>query len=82
MSGFFFKSVVQLVLLFGAETWLVTHCMGQVLGVSSARQLTGQLMWRRAEGNWEYTLAETAIAEVGLEMVETYSQQRQNMVTQ
>ena len=33
VSGFFFKSVVQLVLIFGAETWVVTSRMGWVLGV-------------------------------------------------
>ena len=30
--GFFFKSVVQSVLLFGVETWVLTPCMGRVLG--------------------------------------------------
>ena len=32
VSGFFFKAVVQSVLLFGAETWVVTPHMGRVLG--------------------------------------------------
>ena len=32
VSGFFFKSVVRLVLLFGAETWVVTPRMGWNLG--------------------------------------------------
>ena len=32
VSGFFFKSLVQSVLLFGAETWVVTPRIGQVLG--------------------------------------------------
>ena len=32
VSGFFLKSVVQSVLIFGAETWVVTPCMGRVLG--------------------------------------------------
>ena len=31
VPGFFFKAVVQLVLLFGAETWVVTTHMGRVL---------------------------------------------------
>ena len=29
---FYVKSVVQLVLLFGTETWVVTPCMGWVMG--------------------------------------------------
>ena len=32
VSGFFFESVIQLVLLFGAETWVVTPRMGWNLG--------------------------------------------------
>ena len=32
VSGFFFKAVVQAVLLFGAETWVVTPLMGKALG--------------------------------------------------
>ena len=31
VSGFLFKSIVQLVLLFGAENWVVTPRMGRVL---------------------------------------------------
>ena len=46
VSGFLFKAVVQLVLLFGAETWVVTPHMGWVLGGSQdqvARKLMGRL---------------------------------------
>ena len=32
VSGFFFKYVVHLVFLFGAETWVVNPCMGRVMG--------------------------------------------------
>ena len=44
--GFFFKAVIQAVLLFGAETWVVTPCMGKALGgfqTQVARQLSGKL---------------------------------------
>ena len=34
VSGFFFKSFVQSVFIFGEETWVVTPHMGQVLGGS------------------------------------------------
>ena len=33
--GVFFKAVVQAVILFGLETWVVTPRMGQALGVSN-----------------------------------------------
>ena len=32
VSGFFFKAVVQAVLLFGSDTWVVTPHMGKDLG--------------------------------------------------
>ena len=47
--GFLFKSVVQLVLLFGAETWAITPNMGQVLGYFQdqvAQRLTGRIPQR------------------------------------
>ena len=55
VSGFFFKSVIQSVLLFGAETWIVNPCMGRVLGGFQdqvARRLTVQLPWRRSDRKW------------------------------
>ena len=32
VSGFFIKAVIQAVLLFGAEIWVVTPLMGKALG--------------------------------------------------
>ena len=49
VSGFFFKSMVQVMLIFGAETWVVTPRIGKALGVFQAqveRRLTGWLPWR------------------------------------
>ena len=45
VSGFFFKAVVQAVLIFGAETWVVTPRMGRFLWEfqeQMARRLTGR----------------------------------------
>ena len=70
LSGFFFKSVVQLVLLFGAETGVVTPHMGQVLGVFQdqvAQRLTGRIPRRWVYRKWWYTLAETERVEAGFE---------------
>ena len=47
VSGLFFKAVIQVVLLLGAETWVVTPRMGTALGVFQTqvmRWLTGQLL--------------------------------------
>ena len=57
-SRFFFKAVIQVVLLFGAETWVVTACMGKALGGFQnqvVRRLTGQLLRRTTYGKWRYT---------------------------
>ena len=63
VSVFLFKAVVQSVLLFGAETWVVSPRMGRLLGVfryQVARQLTGRIPWRRLNINWGYNLVEAA----------------------
>ena len=58
VSGFLFKAVVQSVLIFGAETWVVTPQMDRVLwGFQDqmAWQLTGRLPRRWQDGKCEYT---------------------------
>ena len=37
VSGFFFKSVIQSVLIFGAETWVVSLALDRSWGVSKTR---------------------------------------------
>ena len=85
VSGFFFKAVVQAVLIFGAETWVVTPCMGKDLGgfhTQVARRLTGGLPRKTPERRWRYTLEATAREEAGLLTMEDYIRRRQNTVTQ
>ena len=65
VSAFFFKILVQAVLLFGAETWVVTPCMGRVLGGfhdQVARCFTGRLPRQKPYRKWDYTSAVTAMA--------------------
>ena len=53
VSVFFFKAVVQVVLLFGLETWVVTPCTGKALGgfqAQVARRLMGRLLRRTPDG--------------------------------
>ena len=53
---FFFKSMVQLVLIFGAETWVVTPRIGRFLGGLQdqvARRLTGRLPRKQIDIKWE-----------------------------
>ena len=56
VSGMFFKAVVQVIIIFWAETWVMTPCMGRVLGGFQhmvAQRITGGYPWRLLEGSWE-----------------------------
>ena len=85
MSGFFFKAVVQEVLIFGSETWAVPPCMGKALGFFQnqvSRRLTERITRRKLEGKWTYTSAEMAREEARLLTMEDYIRRCQNTVTQ
>ena len=63
VSGFFFKDVIQVVLILGAETWVITPRMGKALGgvqTQVVRRLTGKLLRRTTDGTWKYTSAAAA----------------------
>ena len=65
VSGFFFKAVVQAVLIFGSKTWAVTPRMGEDLGVFQvkvSRRLKGWLLQQKPDKRWTYT--STAMARV------------------
>ena len=54
MYSFFFKYVVQAILIFGSETWVVSPCMRRVSGglqEQVARSLTGRLPRRKKTGS-------------------------------
>ena len=85
VSEFFFNAVVQTVLLFGAENWVVTPRMGNALEgfqIQVAISLTGRLPWRTPDGRWRYTLAAVAREEAGFLTMEEYIRRRKNTVRQ
>ena len=85
MSGNFFKAVVQQVLLFGAETWVVSPMMERALSVfihGAARRLTGRQPRRGRDGKWHYPSLEGAMKEAGLTDVRTEIHRSQNTVAQ
>ena len=72
--GNFFKVVVQQVLLFGAETWVVSPMMEWVLSAfihEAARRLKGRQPRKGRDGKWHYPSLEGAMKEVGLTNVRT-----------
>ena len=69
LSGIFFEVVVQQVLLFGAEMWVVSPMMERALSAflrGGARRLTGRQPRRGIEGKWNYPSMEGAMDEVVL----------------
>ena len=85
VSGFFFKAVIQAVLVFGEETWVVSPRMGTSLGgvhTQVARRLTVQLPWRTTDRTWKYTLAAAAREAEFFLTMEEYVRRRQNTVAQ
>ena len=85
VSGFFFKAVIQAVMLFRAETWVVTYRMGKALGrfhTQVTRRLMVQLPHRTTDGKWRYTLAAASREEAGFLTMEEYVRHRQNTVVQ
>ena len=85
ISGNLFKAVVQQVLLFGAETWVVTPKMERALSAflhGAARRLTGRQPRREKDGEWKYPSLEGAMEEAGLTDIRTSILRRQNTVAQ
>ena len=85
VSGNFFKAVVQQVLLFGAETWVVTPRMERALNSfmhGSVRRVTGRQPRRGWDGKWFYPSLEGAMKEAGFKDVWTSINRRQNTVAQ
>ena len=85
MSGNFFKAVVQQLLLFGAEEWVVAPRMERALNSfmhGAARRITGGQPQRGWDGKWFYPSLEGVMKEAGFKDVWTSIKTRQNMVAQ
>ena len=71
--------MVQVVLLFGSETKVVTPRMGMSPGGSQdqvATRLTGRLLRRKPDRKWNYTSVVMAREEAGFQTMEEYIWQR------
>ena len=82
VCGMFYKAVVQSVLLYGCETWVITSQVLDVLrGFHNrvARRLSGKRPYLLpAENEWVYPPIEEALEEAGLFTIEHYISVRQN----
>ena len=81
----FYTAVTQQVLLFRAESWVLTKTMESALDVFQgrvARRLTGKLPCQGRDGKWVYPSLAGALKEAGVVRARTLVLQRQNTVAQ
>ena len=84
VSRNFYIAVTQQVLLFGAESWVLTVNMEAALDAFQgrvARRLMGRLPRRGRDGKWQYIPLAGAIKDAGIVRARTSVLRRQNMVT-
>ena len=84
-SGQIYLSVVQSIVLYGSETWVLIPRMQRVLGGFHHRvdrRLTGRQPQKGQDRGCVYPPLEDAMAGAGLQEVETYVSRRQNTEAQ
>ena len=77
--------VVQVVMLYGSDIWVMKLRIWRVLGGFHhrvARGMTRRQTWRGQDGVWLYPPLEDAMVEAELLELETYVSLRQNTITQ
>jgi hypothetical protein len=82
--GQFYKAVVQAVLLYGSESWVVTPAMLRVLSSfhhKAGRRIAGK-MAKLVDGKWVYPPLKDALEEAKLLSIGEYIQVRQNTVAE
>ena len=85
ISGTFFKAVVQQVLLFGAETWVLTPRIERALDSfmhGAAQRIMGRQPWIGWDGKWYYPSLAGAMKEAGFTEIKKSITNRQNTVAQ
>ena len=85
VSCSFYTAVTEQVLLFGAQSWVLTKRMESALDAFQgrvARQFTGRMPRRGREGKWIYLPLAGATKEAGIVRVQTSILRRQNTVAQ
>ena len=79
-QGMLCKTMVQLVLLYGSEIWVVTGAMLKVLeGLhnQAARKIAGMTARRTTSGEWEGPPVADTLETTGIWTIEEYIQYRQ-----
>jgi hypothetical protein len=79
----FYMAVVQSVLLYGSETWVLTKWMEKSLESfhrRCARFLTGRSIWKDADEVWHYPSSSETLKQAGLEPIEEYIRRRKETI--
>jgi hypothetical protein len=79
----FYKAIVQSVLLYGSESWVLTLAMEkQLQGFHRrcAQYITGQNIRQNKDGTWTYLSTENVLKMAGLWTIQEYIKSRHNTV--
>ena len=81
--GYFYKAVVQAILLYGSESWVLSDFYLRQLKsfhTRIARYLTGKHIRQNEDGTWYHPPSADVLQEAGLESVEEYIKRRRDTV--
>ena len=79
VKGYFYKAIVQAVLLYGSESWCMTKATVKKFKsfhMRVARYLSGRHIKPLEDGTWLYPVSEEVLEETGLFSIETYIEKR------
>jgi hypothetical protein len=81
--GYFYKAIIQSVLLYGSESWTLTdHHLQKFRSFHArvARCLTGRHIRCLEDGTWVYPPTQSVLADAGLESIDEYIRRRRQTV--
>ena len=83
VMGYFYKAIVQAILLFGAETWVISSADMRKLRKfhrSCARFITNRHRTKNADGTWTHPSSALVLEDAGLFEIDHYIQQRRDTI--
>jgi len=81
--GYFYKAVVQTILLYGSETWVVTDFLLKQLHSFHSRvahYITGRHIRQNADGTWFHPPTDGVLEEAGLPTIDDYIKRQRDTV--
>ena len=82
--GYFYKAVVQSVLLYGSESWVLTERMKGMLDTfhhKCARFIAQEYIHQDEHGEWHYPPSAAVLEKCGLQPLSEYIARRRETVT-